>query len=382
MSIFLDESAYMVELQQTIKWRSVQVLCHVSSDRCLSSKYICYTTFYCSQESPWKIICPFKASNSEHHKSAKAVYHTTKMTSEEPTSTLPYKLNHQNQAQYHRNIMLLEKIIDAVILCGKQNIPLRGHRDDSTSDSSNKGNFLAILQLLAKHDEHLCSHLQTAKKNALYTSKTIQNEVIQIIGNHITGKILKGLQGRGFYSIIADEVTDKYANKEVLVLCLRFLDSREHPAIIREEFIDFANIERTTGEAVADKLTEILRLLAIPIENMRGQAYDGASAMASEKRGCQGRIKSLNQLALFTHCRSHVLNLSIASACKLPLVRNMIDVLNSVFIFFDSSPKRQRFLETSIENNESVDFSRKKLVGLCKTRWVERHVCFDVFYSM
>ena len=239
--------------------------------------------------------------------------------------------------------MLLEKIIDAVILCGKQN----RHRDDSTSDSSNKGNFLAILQLLAKHDEHLCSHLQTAKKNALYTSKTIQNEVIQIIGNHITGKILKGLQGRGFYSIIADEVTDKYANKEVLVLCLRFLDSREHPAIIREEFIDFANIERTTGEAVADKLTEILRLLAIPIENMRGQAYDGASAMASEKRGCQGRIKSLNQLALFTHCRSHVLNLSIASACKLPLVRNMKDVLNSVFIFFDSSPKRQRFLETS-----------------------------------
>ena len=60
----------------------------------------------------------------------------------------------------------------------------------------------------------------------------------------------------------------------------------------------------------------------------------------------------------------------------------MIDVLNSVFIFFDSSPKRQRFLETSIENDESVDFSRKKLVGLCKTRWVERHVCFDVFYSI
>ena len=120
-------------------------------------------------------------------------------------------------------------------------------------------------------------------------------------------------------------------------------------------------MERTTGEAIADKLTEIL-LLAIPIKKMRGQAYDGASAMASEKRGCQGRIKSLNQLALFTHCRSHVhvLNLSIASACKLPLVRNMIDVLNSVFIFFDSSPIRQRFLETSIEN-ESVDFSRKEL---------------------
>ena len=323
-----------------------------------------------------------KHQNSEHHKNAKSVYHTTKMTSEVPSSSLPYKLNQQNQTQYQHNIRLLEKIVDAVILCGKQNIPLRGHRDDSTSDSSNKGNFLAILQLLAKHDEQLMSHLQTAKKNALYTSKTIQNEVIQLIGNHITGKILKGLQGRGFYSIIADEVTDKYANKEVLVLCLRFLDTRENPATIKEEFLDFSNIGRTTGEAIADKLIEILRSLAIPIENMRGQAYDGAAAMASEKRGCQGRMKSLNQLALFTHCRSHVLNLSVASACKLPLVRNMIDVLNSVFIFFDSSPKRQGFFENIIENDGSVDFSKKKLVGLCKTRWVERHICFDVFYTM
>ncbi|XP_056016898.1 uncharacterized protein LOC130053579 [Ostrea edulis] len=170
------------------------------------------------------------------------------MTSEVPSSSLPYKLNQQNQAQYQHNIKLLEKIVDAIILCGKQNIPLRGHRDDTISDSSNKGNFLAILQLLAKHDEQLWSHLQKAKRNALYTRKTIQNEVIQLIGNHIT-------------------------------------DTREHLAIIKEEFLDFANIGRTTGEAIADKLIEILRLLAIPIENMRGQAYDGGAAMASENRG-------------------------------------------------------------------------------------------------
>lgn len=123
-------------------------------------------------------------------------------------------------------------------------------------------------------------------------------------------------------------------------------------------------------------------MLAIPIEKNVGQAYDGAAAISSEKRGCQGRIKSLNQLALYTHCRSHVLNLSIAAACKIPIVRNMIDVLNSVFIFFDSSPKRQWFLETIIENDGSVDFSRKKLVRHCKTRWVERHICFDVFYNI
>ena len=59
----------------------------------------------------------------------------------------------------------------------------------------------------------------------------------------------------------------------------------------------------------------------------------------------------------------------------------MIEILNSVFIFFDSSPKRQGFLESVLES-EGSESSRKKLVGLCKTRWVERHACFDVFYNL
>lgn len=82
---------------------------------------------------------------------------------------------------------MAEKIVGAVIFCMKQNIPLREHRYDATSDSSTKGNFLVTLQLLVKPDEQLYCHLQIAKKNVLYIRITIQNEIIQIIGNHITG---------------------------------------------------------------------------------------------------------------------------------------------------------------------------------------------------
>ncbi|KAK3094004.1 hypothetical protein FSP39_022800 [Pinctada imbricata] len=103
--------------------------------------------------------------------------------------------------------------------------------------------------------------------------------------------------------------------------------------------------------------------------------------MASEKQGCQGRIKELNKLAVYTHCKSHVLNLSIAHACKHPLVRNMIDGINATFLFFDSSPKRQRYFEHVLSQQET-EVTRKKLIGLCKTRWVERHTCFDTFKSM
>ena len=126
-----------------------------------------------------------------------------------------------------------------------------------------------------------------------------------------------------------------------------FLDTGKKSAIIREEFFDFIQLKRTTGEAIAEKIVETLQSNDIAVDAMRGQAYDGAAAMSSEKQGCQGQIKRLNKLAIYTHCRSHVLNLSIASACKLPLVRNMIDVINSVFLFFDQSPKNNRFLSIS-----------------------------------
>ena len=164
-------------------------------------------------------------------------------------------------------------------------------------------------------------------------------------------------------------------------MSLRFLDETKSEPIIREEFFDFVHLERTTGAAISNKIVEILQENGLSIDNIRGQAYDGAASMASEKQGCQGRIKELNKLAVYTHCKSHVLNLSIAHACKLPLVRNMIDGINSTFIFFDSSPKRQRYFEHVLSQQEP-EVTRRKLLGLCKTRWVERHACFDTFKSM
>ena len=59
----------------------------------------------------------------------------------------------------------------------------------------------------------------------------------------------------------------------------------------------------------------------------------------------------------------------------------MIDVLNSVFLFFDMSPKRQKFLE-KVLTTYACSSRVQKLKGLCKTRWVERHTCYEVFADL
>ena len=98
--------------------------------------------------------------------------------------------------------------------------------------------------------------------------------------------------------------------------------------------------------------------------------------MSSERVGVQARIKVVCPLAFYTHCRSHVLNLSIASAYKVPTV----DVINETFKFFNS-PKRQRLFKHILDAFES-DCTKSKLLGLFRTRWLEWHTCYETFYEL
>ena len=53
----------------------------------------------------------------------------------------------------------MQRIIEAVLFCGEQGIPLRGHReqdinymDEIRQRPPNQGNFIAIIKAFAKHD--------------------------------------------------------------------------------------------------------------------------------------------------------------------------------------------------------------------------------------
>ena len=114
---------------------------------------------------------------------------------------------------------------------------------------SNHGNFLPLLKFQVQGgDETLEIHLKTASANALYTSKTIQNEQICICGNFIQNKILESVRKAGFYSVIVDEATDA-SNHEQLSITIRFV-SNDCPC---ERFLGFLKCETgVTGEAIAE----------------------------------------------------------------------------------------------------------------------------------
>ena len=148
---------------------------------------------------------------------------------------------------------MLSSIIKTIVLCGKQNIAIRGHRDDSQhllDPKNNPGNFQMLLEFrVDSGDEILSDHFKKCKRNASYRSKTIQNEIISICGSHIQEILINEIEKSGFFSILADEAIDQ-SNKKQMPVVLRFVDDKYQ---IREEFATFISCNK--GISGADMLT-------------------------------------------------------------------------------------------------------------------------------
>ena len=296
-----------------------------------------------------------------------------------------YELAHSSHAQLiQQNRQKLLSILKCVVFCGKQNISLRGHRDDdkilqAAGSDHNPGNFKALLNLRVESgDETLKEHLARAGKNATYTSKTIQNELIEVTGDWIRQKTLDEVSNARFYTVLADEVAD-VSNTEQLSLVLRFVG---HSGEIKEQFIEFLSCKNgVTGEALSALIISSLQKHGLDVNLLRGQGYDGAGAMAGRVSGVAARIQQQCPLALYVHCFSHKLNLVIVNACQVQAVRNAMGVISKIAFFFENSPKRQAALEEKIRETEQPN-RKKHLLDLCRTRWVYRHEALENFSQL
>ena len=318
---------------------------------------------------------------AHYHQEAMQLADDFSMSVQKPElTTVTALIDKTKVANIERNRIILKAVAEAILLCGRQCIALRGDNESLKEDNSgNIGKFLSILKLISKYNETLASHLKKpAMKCVTYLSPQTQNELLDVIGKHIILRdIVKEIKEAHFYSICADEVTSH--NTEQLAICVRFVDVGGN---IREEFLTFVKLARITGAHIAQEILGVLEELDIPVENMRGQGYDGASNMSSEVVGVQTRIREKSPLATYIHCSGHCLNLVISHSCTLPEVRNMLDKLKNCSLFFQHSPKRNNLLQ-HIVNSKLKDHptKRKALLQLCKTRWAERHNAYQHFYQ-
>ena len=268
--------------------------------------------------------------NSEFHKAAAGCADDFLRVQEGKMLSISEQLIdiHRNTVELNRQ--KLQSIIKTVVLCGKQNMALQGHRDDSShldESSGNPGNFQALLNFRVEAgDKVLANHFANGPRNATYRSK-IQNEIIEVLGTYTQDKIVAEINEAGAFSLLVDEASDS-SNKEQLPLILRFVDKERN---VREEFVGFYECEDgVTGQAIATLILKALQELGLSMDFCKGHCYDGAGNMSGPCNGAAVIVRRQCPKAIYTHCMAHRLNLSVVSACKMQNVRNTFDTVGEV----------------------------------------------------
>ena len=157
-----------------------------------------------------------KYDDSEVHKHAVEKLYILPSTTKDIGESL--NIAHGKEKQMNREYFL--KVLQTIRFLARQGIALRG---DGKEDDSN---FIQLLKIRANDDSRIHDYL--SKKTDKYTSPTVVNEIIAIMALKILRQIAGCIQNGVWYSIMADKVTDS-ANKEQLVICLRWVDNHLNP---------------------------------------------------------------------------------------------------------------------------------------------------------
>ncbi|XP_060768562.1 zinc finger MYM-type protein 1 [Neoarius graeffei] len=262
-----------------------------------------------------------------------------------------------HNAKVKENREILKYLIHATCFLAKQELAFHG--DDESTSSSNRGNYIELLNAFAERDERLGRHLETS---VVFSglSNGIQNDLIEAVGDVIRSDIKKEIDAAPFVAVEVDETTD-VTNRAQISVILRYVATSEAACEVKEAFLGFDDVsEDRRAPAIAQYVLAVLEKYNC-LEKLVAQTYDGASIMSSELNGVQAKIKERVPEAMFTHCYAHKLNLVLQHATKrIAECRVFFKTVEGIGTFFNKSTKRTHLLD---------DVVKQRLPRAAPTRW-------------
>ncbi|GFV86578.1 probable ATP-dependent RNA helicase DDX20 [Trichonephila clavipes] len=208
------------------------------------------------------VLAPLKSHHVERLMCMKSV--------KSENSHISVVANHELSAEYNENFCKWKELekrlqkgqtidkkrtitIGQELFLAKQNLALCGHREDDPS--TNRGNFLELVHLLAKYDPVLREHLVRIKmgqnSSLTYMSPQIQNEFIEILGNKVCQVIVAHVQKAKYYSMIFDSISyTSYEDQTSRIERCVMIENQE--VRVEESFIDFIEKKNKTAEGISD----------------------------------------------------------------------------------------------------------------------------------
>ena len=167
-----------------------------------------------------------------------------------------------------------------------------------------------------------------------YISPEFVNEIISAMGQCVLRNVLADVSTALWYSIIVDEARD-VSHNEQMSLSVRWVD---HSYDIHEYTLSLIQLPNTKAETIFLAIKDVLIRCSLPINQCRGQAYDGASNMS----GINNEVQAPEaKQALYVHCLAHSLSLclkDVTNTCE--VIRDVLYFMYELTQLIKMSPKR------------------------------------------
>uniref|UniRef100_A0A8C9YWK2 TTF-type domain-containing protein n=1 Tax=Sander lucioperca TaxID=283035 RepID=A0A8C9YWK2_SANLU len=145
-----------------------------------------------------------------------------------------------------RNRDHLKVVLDIVLFCAKQGIPLRGHRENE--DALNKGNFIELFKFMCKYDPQIQNRLEQLPRNGTLLSPDTQNELLESAASLLLRKI-------------------------------------------KERAVGFMDTCDMSASGISEKILQVIEPLQLDPSLCVGFSFDGGSVMSGNKGGVHVILK-------------------------------------------------------------------------------------------
>ena len=235
---------------------------------------------------------------------------------------------------------VLQRVVEVICVVVERGLAFRGK--DETFGLPCNGNFLGILELIAKFDPFLHAHINRHGNKGTghpsYLSKTSFEEVIQLLAEKVLEEIMKEIKEAGYFSVSVDSTPDvaKVDQLTVIVRYVSLIDGK-----LMERFLTFIKLMDHSGQKIAEQILNVFEKLDIDFAKCRGQSYDNAANMAGKYNGVQQNILEKNEFSKFIPSSGLYLNLvGIAAVNSCLDAVNFFGVVNELYCFFSASTRR------------------------------------------
>ena len=147
----------------------------------------------------------------------------------------------------------------------------RVHQEGINSNE-NRGNFLELVDLLAKYNpvlrEHVVKIKMGNKYSISYLSPKIQNEFIELLGGAVRKTILDQIKQAKYFCMIFDSTQD-ISHKDQTSQIIRYVVIDGNEVKVVESFIDFVETKGKTAEETTNMILTKLENDGLDIQNCR-----------------------------------------------------------------------------------------------------------------